>query len=93
MRDDSDLKDSRYSKGEIKDFAKKVIELIQNDERQELADIIQYPLNINLDGKKIYIKDKEAFLENYILIFNDKFKLQIKDADIENVWEIRLDML
>jgi hypothetical protein len=83
---DNDSKDSGHSKDEIEDFAKKVIELIENDERQELADIIQYPLNINLDGKKIYIKDKDAFLENYSLIFNDKFKLQIKDADTENVW-------
>jgi hypothetical protein len=78
--------DITLNDSDLKDFAKKVIELIQNDERQELADIIQYPLNINLDGKKINIKDKEAFLENYNLIFNDKFKLQIKDADIENVW-------
>lgn len=49
---DSDSKDSGHSKGELKDFAKKVIELIQNVERQELADIIQYPLNINLEVLK-----------------------------------------
>ena len=65
---------------------KKVVELIQNDESQDLAEIIQYPLNVNLDEQKIYIKDKDTFLEKYNLIFNDKFKLQIKDAYTKDIW-------
>lgn len=77
---------SGHSKEEIEDFAKKVVELIQNDESQDLAEIIQYPLNINLDEQKIYVKDKDTFLEKYNLIFNDKFKLQIKDAYTKDIW-------
>ncbi|CAK7074660.1 hypothetical protein [Tissierella sp.] len=77
---------SGHSKEEIEDFAKKVVELIQNDESQDLAEIIQYPLNVNLDEQKIYIKDKDTFLEKYNLIFNDKFKLQIKDAYTKDIW-------
>ncbi|WP_353095616.1 hypothetical protein [Tissierella praeacuta] len=77
---------SGHSKEEIEDFAKRVVELIQNDESHDLAEIIQYPLNANLDEQKIYIKDKETFLENYNLIFNDKFKLKIKDVYTKNIW-------
>jgi len=77
---------SGHSKEEIEDFAKKVIQLIQNDESQDLAEIIQYPLSVNLDEQKIYIEDEETFLEKYNLIFNDKFKFQIKDAYTKNIW-------
>ncbi|GIM30679.1 hypothetical protein CPJCM30710_33450 [Clostridium polyendosporum] len=53
--------------------------VLKNDKKQ-LAELIHYPITVNIDGKATSIQNKEDFINNYDKIFYPDFKQIISNA-------------
>jgi len=59
---------------DIEGFSKKIKEYIIINNKQGFADLINYPIYVKIDDKKIKINNAEEFEKNYDNIINSDFK-------------------
>ncbi len=59
---------------DVETFVSNVQSYIKNDNKQQLSELISYPINVKINGKVKKIENKEAFVENYSSIVNSDFK-------------------
>ena len=50
---------------------------VQSNNKEEIAEMISYPLLVMVSGKRTHIQKKQAFLANYPLIFTDPVRAAI----------------
>lgn len=65
---------------DIEEFAKKIKEYIIEDNKQGFSKLIDYPVNIKINGKKIMINSPEEFEKRYNDIINSDFKDALSKA-------------
>lgn len=65
---------------DIEEFAKKIKEYIIENNKEGFAELIDYPINIKINEKKIAINSSEEFEKKYDDIINSDFKLALSKA-------------
>ncbi|MBU3114275.1 membrane lipoprotein lipid attachment site-containing protein [Clostridium lacusfryxellense] len=65
---------------DVEEFASKIKNYIVNDNKEQLAEQIKYPINSKIDGKVVKIENKDYFIENYDKIINPNYKSAISSA-------------
>lgn len=71
---------------DAENFIMLIKDMVRNDEREYISALINYPLTVTINKKKIKISGKNQFINNYHYIFNKKVKdslLQQPLADIQ----------
>jgi hypothetical protein len=59
---------------EVENFVQELQGYIKTDNKARIAELIRYPINVNINSKRVQIKDKNEFIKNYSSIFNKSFK-------------------
>jgi len=62
---------------DVEDFVSKIQGYIANDNKEKLAEEIQYPINVKINGKVTKIQDKDELIKNYDKIFYVEYKQKI----------------
>ena len=62
---------------DVEDFVSKIQSYIANDNKEKLAEEIQYPINVKINGKITKIQDKDELIKNYDKIFYVEYKQKI----------------
>lgn len=65
---------------EIEEFAYKIKLYVTENNKIGLAELISYPINVNISGSKVAINDKKEFEEKYDDIINDELKDKIMNC-------------
>ena len=65
---------------DVNKFVDQLKDYIINGERENIAELISYPIKVNIYGHPTKIKSEEEFVKNYDRIFNSSFKDAIKNA-------------
>jgi len=71
---------STKSDKDVEEFVSKIQSYVVNDNKQQLAEQIQYPINVKIDGKVVKIENKDSFIKNYKQIFYSNYKKVISSA-------------
>lgn len=51
----------------------------------KIAELVKYPIRVNLEGQEILIKDQHEFLDHYEKIFDQKFSTTLFEMDETNL--------
>ena len=65
---------------DVEKFAKQIKLNIMEDKRQEFADLINYPINVTINNKKISINSSEEFIQRYNDIITSDFKNKLSNS-------------
>jgi hypothetical protein len=65
---------------EVEAFADKVQSYVKNDNREQLAEVVSYPITVKIEGKPVNIQNKDEFVQLYDQIFYAKYKQAISNA-------------
>ena len=65
---------------DVEDFVSKIQGYIANDNKEKLAEEIQYPINVKINGKVTKIQNKDELIKNYDKIFYVDYKQKISKA-------------
>ena len=65
---------------DVENFASKIQSYIINDNKEQLAKEVQYPINVKINGKVTKIQNSTDFIKNYDQIFNLSSKNAISNA-------------
>ncbi|MBE5995541.1 MAG: hypothetical protein E7247_24495 [Paenibacillaceae bacterium] len=65
---------------DVENFAKQIKLNIMEDKRQEFADLINYPINVTINNKKISINSSEEFIQRYNDIITSDFKNKLSNS-------------
>jgi hypothetical protein len=65
---------------DVESFASKAQGYIVSDDKQQLAEVIAYPINVKINDKVTKIQNKDDFIKNYDKIFHSNFKQAISTA-------------
>lgn len=65
---------------DVEYFASKIKNYIVNDNKEQLAEQIKYPINAKINGKVVKIENKDYFIKNYDKIINPNYKSAISSA-------------
>jgi hypothetical protein len=65
---------------DVENFARQIKLNIMEDKRQEFADLINYPINVTINNKKISIHSSEEFIQHYNDIITSDFKNKLSDS-------------
>ena len=68
------------SDNEVESFASKIQGYIINDKKEQISDLVAYPITVKINGKATAISTKDQFIKNYSLIFNSNYKEAISKA-------------
>jgi hypothetical protein len=63
---------------------------VTNDEREKVADMVQYPVKLRVGGKQVIAKDKAHFLQLYDSVFQARTKSMLlgqHGSDLTAWWE------
>ena len=71
---------STESDQDVENFVSEIQRYIVNDNKEQLAEQIKYPINVKIDGKVTKIQNKDDFIKNYDKIFNSNLKEVISNA-------------
>jgi len=64
----------------VEKFVEDIKAYVNNNDKNNIAKAISYPINVNVKDEKILIKNQEDFLKNYDIIFTTEYKKAIKDS-------------
>jgi len=70
----------KYSDQEVENFANKVQGYIVDNNKEKLAEQINYPISVTSNNNVIKIESKDEFVKNYDKILNTNFKQQISNS-------------
>lgn len=59
---------------DAENFIMLVKDMVRNDEKEYISELISYPVTVTIKKKKIKISGKNEFIKNYHYIFNKKVK-------------------
>jgi hypothetical protein len=59
---------------DVENFINDVQSYIKNDNKEQLSNLVSYPIKAKIDGKYIDVQNKDEFIKNYDKIFNSKYK-------------------
>jgi hypothetical protein len=59
---------------DVEDFVNDIQSYIKEDNRQQLADLVTYPIKVKIDDKYTEMQNKDEFIKNYDKIFYPKYK-------------------
>lgn len=65
---------------DIENFFSKIQSYIVNDNKVQLAEEINYPINVKINGELTKIKNKDDLIKNYDQIFNVDYKQLISNS-------------
>ena len=65
---------------DIENFVSKIQSYIVNNKKEQLAEEIRYPINVNIDNNVINIQNKDDLIKNYDKIFTVDYKQAISKA-------------
>jgi len=65
---------------DVEKFVSKIQGYIINNNKEQIADYITYPITVKINGKATVIKTRAEFIKNYSLIFNSNYKQVISKA-------------
>ena len=68
-------------------FAEKIKELLRNDDRETLAELIHFPIRIDVDGESRILKNKEEFIRNYSQIANKEWRSDVINGELTDTSE------
>jgi hypothetical protein len=68
------------SNQEVEKYVSKIQGYVKNGNREQFAELVKYPVTVNINGKAAKIENKEDFIKNYDQIFNPAFKQAISNA-------------
>lgn len=95
----SGLPDNRYSDlygtdEDVERFMKRIKASVLNNDKEWLANHINYPINTTIyRGKKITIKNKKQLIDNFEQIFHREFKSKIKSSCVCNMFNNYLGVM
>jgi hypothetical protein len=65
---------------DVENFASKIQGYVINDDKQQLAEVIAYPINVKINDKVTKIQNKDDFIKSYDKIFHSNYKQAISNA-------------
>lgn len=65
---------------EVEDFVNKIQSYVLNDNKEQLAQEVAYPINAKVNGEITKIQNKDDFIKNYNQIISSDFKQVISKA-------------
>jgi len=65
---------------DVENFVSKIQSYIVNENKEQLAEQINYPINVKINGKTIKIHNKDELIKNYEKIFDVAYKQKISKA-------------
>ncbi|WP_459481166.1 hypothetical protein [Clostridium saccharoperbutylacetonicum] len=68
---------------DVENFVSKIQSYIVNDNKENLAEEIRYPINVKINGEVIKIQNKDELIKNYGSIFSVDYKASISKAPIK----------
>ncbi|MBU3138209.1 hypothetical protein KPL39_18440 [Clostridium gasigenes] len=71
---------STKSDQDVENFVSEIQSYIINDNKEQLAERVKYPINVKIDGKVTEIQNKDGFIKNYNQIFHSSYKEAIGNA-------------
>lgn len=82
--ENQDLK-SYYSRSEAIAFSRQIMIWLKEDNRQQLASVVAYPITVWEDGQKIVLEDEQEFLDHYPAVFYDNFKEKVLSLNADDI--------
>lgn|GEM_PF-1687734 len=73
------LSDNRTDQ-DVEKFINDIQSYVKNDNKEQLAELIAYPVKVKVDNEYINIENKDDFIKNYSKIFDPKYKEVISTA-------------
>ena len=71
---------------EYREFHKRLVEAVGNDDRPALADMMHYPLRRNHNGTTTEYHSKADFIKNYPAIFNQAVRAAVLGQDFAELF-------
>lgn len=65
---------------DVESFVSKIQGYVANDNKEQLADLVAYPITVKINGKATVINTKDQFIKNYAQIINSKYKEAISKS-------------
>ena len=65
---------------DVEEFANKIKLYVTENNKTELADLIDYPIKVAINGSKVSINNKKEFEQKYDDIINEEFKEKINNC-------------
>lgn len=65
---------------DVEKFLNDIQSYVKNDNKEQLAELIAYPVKVKVDNEYINIENKDDFKKNYSKIFDPKYKEVISTA-------------
>jgi len=73
------------SSSKFKTFFDELIEDVECGNADKISEKVNFPINVKLSDKRVLIKSKEEFLENYKYIFNAKVKKDLLNQKFKKI--------
>lgn len=70
----------------VETFVKSLQDCVRTDSKEDLADMIAYPINVYEDNKSITIQNKKNFIKHYDSVFNTDFKQALLHASCDDMF-------
>lgn len=70
----------------VEQFVKKLQEWVAQDKKEEIANVIRFPLNVQISGRRIALRNKNDFLRRYSEVFNSRVKDAVLKQDSSNLF-------
>jgi hypothetical protein len=80
------LRDISLAPDEARKFLGLIKELISLKDRQKLALLVDYPINVNLHGKTVQIKSRKDFIRNYNEIITPRVRKSALKQNFEDLF-------
>ncbi|MBU5483689.1 hypothetical protein KQI86_05055 [Clostridium sp. MSJ-11] len=71
---------------EFKNTFNNIKELVASNDKEKVAEYINFPINVHIGGKKVAIETKDQFIKNYDEIFNDNVKAKLANQKVEETF-------
>ncbi len=65
---------------DVEEFVRKIKKYVKEDNKEGLAELINYPIRVHINGTKVTINNAEEFEQNYDDIMNAEFKEKISNS-------------
>ncbi|MGF7049986.1 hypothetical protein J2T13_004509 [Paenibacillus sp. DS2015] len=71
---------------EFESFFSKVQKRVADGNKSGVAELVNYPINVNSNGKTAIIKTKQQFINEYDQIMTDQVKKALKNQKVQNTF-------
>ncbi len=78
---------SNYNEPDLKEFVSKIKLFLNTEKKEQLADLISFPIKVNKKNKNVIVKNKSEFIQNYSFIINKILIKSIEKQSLDNIFE------